>query len=413
MTSRQVSVDSWNSISPGRREPRDPEVARLARPVVHGIRRELGEWVTRARAEAGLDRREVAERMGYGRVDRGMARLARWERGEDAVWGDRIPVLAAALGASVSAKALGRFGRRELEALEDAAQQVNRRRAEDRRALDAEWQLLARHAVELLRRLRSDEDLTRVPDVVLRSTGWSIMLMGGGYFSLRMLLGAWRSGRLTLKCDCCGGPLLLTWVSGSPLSGAHRLAGLCESTGRYRTVGMPPGESLMGLVRPALEDRREVADPSGAGEHVGGAGEGLRHDLTLAEALGTLGFDVAQVRIRDADRATMALFDPGSGVLTPLNGMTRAVADGAAVSELAMQVVAQRSARRSGGVPVIGSIAPLTFGCWMGEVVELTDPDGRVWRMHPGHLEDPDQRAVAWFDAPVSVAVAGWVTANL
>lgn len=409
MTSRRVSVDSYNSISPGRREPRDPEVVRLAWPVVRGIRRELGEWVTRAREGAGLDRREVAVRMGYGRVDRGMARLARWERGEDAVWGDRIPVLAAALGtsASVSAKALGRFGRRELEALADAVREVERRRAADRRARDAEWRLLARHAVMLLRRLRSDEDLTRVPDVVLRSTGWSIMLMGGGYFSLRMLLGAWRSGRLTLKCDCCGGPLLLTWVSGSPLSGAHRLAGLCESTGRYRTTGMPPGESLTGLVRPVLEGCRE------AGDHGGGVGEGLRHDLTLAEALGTIGFDLDQVRIRDAGGATMAFFDPGSGVLSPVNGMSGPDADSDGVSELAMQVVAQRSARRSGGSPVIGSIAPLSFGAWLGDVLELADPDGHVWRLHPGHLEDPDQRAVAWFDAPVPAVVAGWVTANL
>ena len=172
----------------------------------------------------------------------------------------------------------------------------------------------------------------------------------------------------------------------------------------------------MGLVRPALEEGSEAGGHGGeVGDDGGGAGpgEGLRHDLTLAEALGMLGCDVEQVRIRDADGATMAFFDPGSGVLSPVHGTSQPDADNAGVSELAMQVVTQRSARRCGGTPVIGSIATLSFGSWQGEVLELADPEGSVWRLHPGHLEDPEQRAVAWFDAPVPVTVAGWVAVRL
>ena len=405
MTHQQVSEFSWCSFGPGRKEPADPEVARLAQPARQAIRQELGEWISRARAAAGLHPREVATRMGYRKLDRGMARLARWERGEDGVWGDRIPLLAAALGAPV--EELLCFGRRELDLLAASQVEADRRGAADQSALDAERGLLGRHAASLLELVRSDDALARVPDVVLRSTGFSIMLMGAGYFSLRALLGAWRSGRLTLECDCCGGPLLLTWVWGSPLSGTHRLRGSCASTGRLHTPRLRrPGMMLANLVSPVLEVHREVLERRRAGE-------APPQDLTLAEALGFLGYDVGQVSIRDGSGSPLAIFEPVSGAITPVEGAMRPVGDKADAAELALQVVTQRGPSRIGGMPVIGSLAPLSFGCWTGEVMKLVGPDKRVWRLHPGHLEDSDLRVVAWFDDPVPVAVAAWVIHTL
>jgi len=368
---------------------------------MRAIRQATGAWITRAREMAGYDRRAVASRMGYRNVDRGMSKLARWERGDDAVRGDRIPVLAAALGRPPAA--LTRFARKEQAALEAAELDVRRRRDADRRALDAEWWLLARCTVPLLVRLHRDLSLDQVPDVVLRSTGWSIMLMGGGHFSLRSLLRAWRSGLLTVPCRCCGGPLLLTWVSGSPFSGAHRLAGICESTGQYRTTSMPSAESITGLVGPVVDvDRKAAAQQSQAGPR-------QRYDITLAEALGAFGFEVMQVRLRDRAGKVMGLYDPRSGIISDLTPSGRSHRAEEAQVAHSIQVVTRRGPAREGRRPMIGSLAPLTFGTWQGDAVELVDEAGGTWRLHPGYLEDPEMQVAAWFDAPVPPIVALWV----
>jgi hypothetical protein len=191
-------------------------------------------------------------------------------------------------------------------------------------------------------------------------------------------------------------------VAGSPLSGAHRLAGICESTGIYRTIVLPPGECLSALVRPVLE-----ADRSAGGG--GQTNEGARHDLTLAEALGTLGFEAPQVRIRSASGSVLAVFDPLSGVITPL---TRPAGSREARLGHTLRVTTRRGPVREGRRPVIGSLAPLSFGSWQGDTVELVDPGGNTWRLHPGHLEDLELQVAAWFDGPVPAIVASWLIAR-
>ncbi|MFC1482171.1 helix-turn-helix domain-containing protein [Myxococcota bacterium] len=396
MRTLQEPADSWKRVAPGKRAQRDPEVERLAQPAVTIIRRELGEWLSRARSSVGLHRREVASRMGYRNLDKGMARLARWEKGEDAVWGDRIPALANAL--EVPIEELANFGQRELEAVAVAKKASEKRREANKKALDAEWNLLASHCTSLLGLVWDAGDMVQIPGVVLRSTGWSIMFNGGGHFSLWTLLAAWSARRFVLVCGCCGGPLYLTWVSGNPLHGGHRLAGICEYTGQYRTVGLPVGQSLSSFTRPVIEKQREFMKLCPGG---------VRPDLTLAEALGNLGNEVAQVPIRDPQGKAMAIFDPATGIITQLGnseGNPKKRAD------LTLRVVTRWRARSSR--PEIGCISPLVLRGWVAEGLELVGPENRVWQLYPGYLEDPDLRVVAWFDAPVPPTVASWVVAQ-
>jgi hypothetical protein len=134
----------------------------------------------------------------------------------------------------------------------------------------------------------------------------------------------------------------------------------------------------------------------------------VRRDLTLFEVLALAGLEVPAIRIRSRDGLARAVFDPALGSLTPLD----AGAQGAgplAPGTFTVQPRTQRGPSRHGGAVVLRSIAPLAFGALALQWLELRDEKGAAWRLHPGYLEDPNQRVVAWFDAPVPPAVASWV----
>ncbi|MDY0004350.1 MAG: helix-turn-helix transcriptional regulator [Polyangia bacterium] len=400
-TSQQRSVESWRRVTPASPRSEEPRVGR--------IRQELGAFLAGARAEAGLGRKEVAARMGYQSLDRGAARLARWERGEEGVWGDRIPLLAAALG--VSAEEIGCFGLRENEEVKRAAARDRRAREADCLAVEAEARLLALHTGLLMERVADEETLEGLPDIRLLSAGGSIMLFWGGSFSLHTLLRAWRRGLLTRECDCCGGPLRLFWVAGSPLSGAHDIQGICQGTGLERPYRLRPGERLHQLVAPVIELRKGRPDRE------------LRCDLTLVEVLGILGVlgsETPLVRIMDAEGESIAFFDARSGTIAPLGVEQEAEVEerrepGVArpgPAGLTVRVSEGRGPARAGRGIVIGSVCPLSFGLRLADRTWLIDRDGREWRLCPGHIQDPDGEIAALFDGPVPPAVAAWAVAR-
>jgi len=394
MNTQDKCSDSWGRIQPDRRAIRDAEVHRLAGPRVRQIRKELAAWIARARSEAGLSRREVVARMGYQKLERGVSRLALWERGDEAVWGDRIPALARALEAPV--EGLAAFSKQELAALKAAEVVVAKRANANAAANESEQILLARFASELSEPGPVAERLRCLPDVLLRSSGWSVSLLGGGHFSLNFLMRAWRRGYLAVTCDCCGGTLLLTWVAGSPFSGRHRMRGICRTTCRVRTFTFPDPAEASKLLSFTTQITR-------------GAGRNARHDITLAEVLSRAGLDVPVVRIRDSEGVPLAIFDPSSGVIMPSTDRPAVGDSGGVAIGLDLRVTPRRGPARDGGRPVIGSLAPLSFGARLGVSIELVDRDGGAWILHPGYLEDPERKVVAWFDAPVPVAVASWL----
>lgn len=51
---------------------------------------------------------------------------------------------------------------------------------------------------------------------------------GGGFIPLGLLLQLWERGVESITCPQCGGRTLFRALGGSPLSGSHKLAGICE-----------------------------------------------------------------------------------------------------------------------------------------------------------------------------------------
>lgn len=342
--------------------------------------------------------------MGYQSLQRGMSRLARWERGEEGVWGDRVPKLAQALG--VGADELASFGTRELDARARAERTREQRSQGDERARRAEADLLARCGRELIQ-LAAHKGPDAIPDVALRSAGASFMIVGGGRFRLRALLQGWNGGLLTLPCDCCGGPFRLTWVAGSPFSGRHQVVGFCESEGISRAVTLPKSIYLVSLVPGALDILRVSREASET--------EDAAHPgLSLTAALAMLGMEVPPVTIRDAHGDPLAAYDPSSGEITVIASsgaalQAEAQSTSLGVSGLSVRTVVPRGPAREHGSIVIGSLEPLELGVVREPFTELVDARGQVWRLYPGHLENDAAETVAWFDAPVPAMVAGWI----
>ena len=159
MTSQRLSVNQqkWRRVIPPTGKWCNPETRRCAASEVQEIRKGLGAWLTNARQQAGLTRRQVVERMGSVSLPRGLSKLARLERGEEGVWGDRIPLLAGAL--SADEEKLGSFGLREIQALKAARERVTRLREANGQAQDAEMALLGRHVEALLKRFTGEGEL--------------------------------------------------------------------------------------------------------------------------------------------------------------------------------------------------------------------------------------------------------------
>jgi hypothetical protein len=74
-----------------------------------------------------------------------------------------------------------------------------------------------------------------------------------------------------------------------------------------------------------------------------------------------------------------------------------------------LRVSSRRGPARDRGRPVIGALAPLSFGARLGTSLELVDSNGGTWILHPGYLEDPQSRVTVWVDAPVPPAAAAWL----
>ncbi|MFH2010045.1 MAG: helix-turn-helix transcriptional regulator [bacterium] len=366
-------------------------VSRRAEALVRGARRALGELVGEARTAAGLSRREVAERMGYRNLDKGTARVASWEQGRDMVRGDRIRVLAQAL--SLDEELLREVSQQERYGQHLDARAGAERRAANAIALQAHEECFAENLTFLLSRAAAILDFPPWSCARVLGAGCSIALFGGEHFSLGVLLRSWRAGDLTLPCPCCAGSLRVYWVSGSPLSGAHQALGACGSTGKIHPARIPRRVGLTRFVEPARRRQRAAAPPS---------------LVTVEEILAALGAPVPEVRILGHTRSRLATWSPRSRRITDAAG--NIVAQLEPTSHAASALWLRRvGPGRTGGSLVVGALQPFSVGAWQGDVLQLTDSQGRRWTAHPGTLAGPDGRVVAWMDSPVPAAVCAWL----
>ena len=187
-------------------------------------------WLMDAREGQGLSRMELAERMGYRKLQRGAAKIASWERGDDVPRSDRIPLLAQTLG--LSEEQIAAQERREHDQHTVLAHNDLLLRKASSAASLFDVRLLARYGDRLL--ARSAQVFQDLAGADLRVTGAMVVqaYMGGVSLSLDELLAEWLAGRFQFSCGECGATVRCHYGGGSPLSGNHKLAGWCAVCAR-------------------------------------------------------------------------------------------------------------------------------------------------------------------------------------
>jgi transcriptional regulator with XRE-family HTH domain len=359
-------------------------------PIVTSARAALARTLSDARAGAALSRREVALRMGYQNVAKGCSRIAEWERGDDVPRGDRPARLAEAL--PDAADAIMAAIDVEAGASEEARSTEDRVATGDRQAADREAQLLVTHRAALTAALELPDGAWLRP-TRLSCARVSLAYIGGRMLRLGELLELWAAGHLHAPCPCHDRPMPVFAVAGSPLSGTHRLRGVCSVSGEV-VAGQHQEQTLLSFVRPALGRLRAAPGPG----------------PSLEVALRASGCPASPAPIRRLGGALFATWCGEEEVLRAPDGAVMAVLrwDGEHSSWEAI-----RGPCRSGGAPVIGSLSPVTFGAWRGEHLVVTPAPHRAWRAAAGHLADPLGRPrLTWTCQPPPRVVA-WLAREL
>jgi len=328
--------------------------------------------------------------MGYQNVAKGCARLAEWERGDDVPRGDRparlVEALPDAAGAIMAAIAA------ETGASEEARSTEAWVATGDRQAADREAQLLVTHRAALTAALGEPEGAWLRP-TRLSCARVSLAYIGGRMLRLGELLELWAAGHLHAPCPCHDRPMPVFTVAGSPLSGTHRLRGVCCVSGEV-VAGQHREQTLLSFVRPVLDRLRSSPGPG----------------PSLEAALRAAGCEVPPVSIRGTDGGLFATWCGEEEVLRAPDGAALAVLPWAPESP---SWEAARGPARSGGALVIGSLSPVSFGAWRGEHLVVTPAPHRAWRAAAGHLADPlGQARLVWACQPPPRVVA-WLAQEL
>jgi len=352
-------------------------------------------WLRDAREGQGLSRMELAERMGYRKLQRGAAKIARWERGDDVPRSDRIPLLAQTLG--LSEEQIAAQARREREQLTTLAHNDLLLRKASSAASLFDVRLLGRYGDLLLG--RSAQVFQDLAGADLRVTGAMVVqaYMGGASLSLDELLGEWLAGRFQFSCGECGATVRCHYGGGSPLSGNHKLAGWCAVCARRVTGRIPPDsprEHRLAHILMGLKKRRQA--PRAQNQLSG---------WTLGQYLASrFSVDVPDIRVTDTQGDVVAMYRHESGILKNRGGETLAVVPSASTcADGEDQPVWQEQwgAASEKGTLVVGSLSPLRAGGWQGESLVFDDHNGRSWCATPGVLRNPSGRPVFRLDGPL------------
>ena len=354
-------------------------------------------WLQDTRQRRGLGRMEVARRMGYQKPERGAAKIARWERGDEVPRGDRVPVLARALGVDEAlVRDIGAGWRAERS-----------QRAHNERvlalaacgAIDFDARLLAHHGPQLDRQA---EGLLADPWLAgARVCGarLSFAYIGGRTLTLGDLLRLWDDETMMFVCDACGERGRAISVGGSPLSGAHSARGHCLPCGRVTSGRLPEGLRVLSVARRASALPSPTAD------------EPAVNPWSVGQLLAThLGAPTPDVRVTDEAGVTVAVYQHSPAQLSDAQGRPLArFADpgawGPAADAGSAEWCAEWGPPRVQGRPVIGSLTPPRFGAWMGEALKVSDPAGRAWSARPGVLTDPAGRPALRLEGALPPAV--------
>jgi transcriptional regulator with XRE-family HTH domain len=362
----------------------------------------LGDWIRCRRTELGLKRSEVAAKMGVTNLSKCASRIACWERGEEYPVGDRIDALRCALVLPlVEADAMTLL----LDAAR-AASLAARAEVEELRKCDlwvtiAERHLFATNLDRLLERVDTLEALPAWRDIQLVGAESVMAYLGGRVLTLGALVGMWSRGELSTRCPGCGGVLRVVRVAGSPLSGTHRITGICARERRvFAAQDRRWGRLAHDAIRSGASSPAHGWTPWSLAQLIAHTDGRVRDIIVFGGRGGMVGsYRHEPASLVDRGGNTVAEFDfarspSESSKRTPEMRARRRPAWG--------------NARRQGRL-VIGSISPLRAGLWLGERMEIAVGNGRPWMAHPAWLEDSRGCAVARFDGVLPPAVLVWL----
>ena len=377
-------------------------VSRRAQQLQDEALRDLGEAVAEARRAAGLNRCQLAERIGMN-PQKGSSKLAMLELGR----GDYIP-------ARPTVRALAEVLRVEGSRLENHldlmayarrlnGEEVLRRRAANTAALchheevfTKNLKLLYDHADEIM-------DTPEWANARVLTSGCSIAYFGGEVWSLGTLVSCWRCGDLYLSCPKCGAEFFIYFVGGSPLSGRNQFLGYCRECEVVRTAHVPEVVGLTRFAAPARDLQRRLDETV------------AQSIVSLEQVVHALGGDVPDVVIKDADENHVATWSPATATINSPDG-TAILAqvgrgDPRAATAAAWRWASHHEPVRQRSRLRLGDLRTLT-GPWRGDVLEIQDNAGHAYSAHPGYvLHGMD--AVAWFESHVPVEVAAWAIENV
>jgi transcriptional regulator with XRE-family HTH domain len=364
-------------------------VSRLAVTKRANARKGMGRLLRKRRLQAKLGLVELAELSGMS-PRRGPSRLAAVERGERGLGEDQVEALAKVLG--IREAELWRYVYEEKRSEEMNAGEVERRRMVNlisRASFEAQF---IRSLPLLLQ--RTDEVLASpaLSGAPVMCAGFSLSCRGAGTWSVGSLLETWMQGHNRVRCQCCGGTLLIYWLSGSLGSPPHAI-GFCEEEGVVRGRSLPRTISASAFIRGV--QRVHARTPLS--------------NVGIDELCAHLGGVVDDVVVRDRRSGRCFTWKPGARTIVDANGIVQVRLGDLFDAETAVARIDVDRKRnvgppRNGGRVVIGNVAPLQFGAsaWTGfDTYEITDASKGRWTVHPGFVLDDRGEVLCYTSAPL------------
>lgn len=366
----------------------------------------LSQAIFARRDELGLSRNELAQRMGYTNLNNGCRRIALWERGDEQRYleqpnglsemdvklaqkeipnGERLSALSRAL--ETPEQQLSDLLEPTILAIECARQRHRDLRNHGGLAAVRERSLIRENLSLLHDHASSIIEQPHLGSIPLNSCGIVAAFLGGRTFTLKTLLQLHRSNQAVTTCARCGGKFWVLYAAGSPLSGTHSLTGFCEqSTCDQTWQRLATGQSFLRFAVPILECKQGNNRPT--------------TPWTLSQLLCELGVEVADVTVCSDTFEPIATYSHehqtlcyGSNQKSVGFGLYFG-SDPVRNAEESATFETLRGSPREGGQVVLGSISPLSFGAYRGELLTLKTADGESWQYRKGLLYDPSGRIV-------------------
>jgi len=371
------------------------------------------------RAKLALTRPQLAQAMGYKKIDRGCQRIAQWERGcalesldnPNGIDAQTHKRLVSQLPTSKHLEKLTTALELNLEMLENyreallstfalSHQRHRRIREFKKHTLRSEHSLIKRHHKLLLDHANSLKATDQFKEIQLSSCGVSASFLGAIDFTLGDLL-TLSSNPLVSTCAQCGSDFWNLKVSGSTLSGRHTVTGFCtaESCDQSKQQ-LPKGLKFGRFARVCLKGEQSNHTRSS--------------HWSLSQLIHHLGGSVPLIEIYSDQFEVFAHYDPSTWMLTFTSSANSV--DLSSVFETQTLLFAASTLTREPEYEsssdkkhiTIQSLQPLKFGAFVGNSLNVDLGGEGVWRYRDGVLADPNGVAMALMkmDPPPAVLFA-------